>query len=205
MGRTAVTWSANARSAQVRIKDDANAAKQIKEIVGNLPLQLDLQNVVLARIEKIMESAGKSVDGVNGGSLKVQSVKKLPNDAIEIQVSMENLTQNPFGNNIIINGGNVMIRGNINGNIVINGGNVRVNGANNAKDLPDLLDAKGQKFKIHNVANDSVNFVNGSSSRTATIIFQPNPGQAGPRELVLYGTRTHTIAVPFRFENVPLP
>ncbi len=202
MGLATVTW-ANARSTHVRIKDDANSATQIKEMAGNLPLQLDLQNVVLAKMERVMDAAGKSVDGVNGGSLKVQSIKKLPGDAIEIQVSMENLTPNPFGNNVIINGGNVMIRGNI--NVVVNGGNVRVNGANNSKGLPDLLDAKGQKFKINSVANDSVNFVNGSTSRNATIVFQPNPGQAAPRDLVLYGIRTHTIAVPFRFENVPLP
>jgi hypothetical protein len=68
-----------------------------------------------------------------------------------------------------------------------------------------LLDAKGQTFKVASIANDSVNFVNDSNTRSTTIIFQPNPGQAEPRELVLFGTRTHTIAVPFRFEKVPLP
>lgn len=192
------------RFTQFRLKDDATAAKQIKEMAGSLPLQLDLQNVLLARMEKVMESAGKSVNGANAGTLKVASVKKLANDAVEIHVSMENLTPNPFGNNIIINGGNVIIRGNINGGVVIGAGGVRVNGAG-GKDLPDLLDAKGQKFKVASVANDAFTFGNGSWSRGATIVFQPNAGQAEPRELVLFGTRTHTIAVPFRFENVPLP
>ncbi len=193
------------RFTQVRIKDE-HAAKQIKEMAGNLPLQLDLQNVILAKMEKVMDAEGKSAAGANGGTLKVLSLKKLPNDAIEVQVTMENLIPNPFGNNVIINGGNVMIRGNINGNIVINGGNVRINGSGgNAKDLPDLLDAKGQKYKVSSVANDSFNFVNGSCTRSATIVFQPSPGQGEPRELVLFGSRTHTIAVPFRFENVPLP
>jgi hypothetical protein len=198
--------NAGQRFTQVRIKDDAKAARQIKEMAGNLSVQLDLQNVILAKMEKVMESAGKSVDGASGGSLKVQSIKKLPSDAIEIQVTMENLIPNPFGNNIIINGGNVIIRANvqINGGIVIGPNGVRVNGGN-AKDLPDLVDAKGQKFKLGTITNDGFNFVNGSSTRSATIVFQPNPGQAEPRELVLFGTRTHTIAVPFRFENLPVP
>jgi hypothetical protein len=192
------------RFTQIRIKEE-QAAKLVKEMSGELPLQVDLQNVLLARMDKVMDGAGKSVAGANGGTLKVQSVKKLPGDAIEILVTMENLIPSPFGNNIIVNGGNVMIRGNINGNIAINGGGVRVNGGGNGKDLPDLLDAKGQKFKVASIANDSFNFVNGSSTRSATIVFQANAGQAEPRELVVFGTRTHIIAVPFRFENLPLP
>jgi hypothetical protein len=202
---THVGLNSGQRFTQIRIKEE-QAAKQIKAMVGNLPLQVDLQNVILAKMEKIMDSAGKSVDGASGGTLKVQSVKKLPNDATEVQVTMENLIPNPFGNNIIINGGNVIIRGNvqINGGIVIGPNGVRVNGGN-TKDLPDLVDAKGQKFRVASIANDGFNFVNGSSTRSATIVFQPNPGQGEPRDLVLFGTRTHTIAVPFRFENLPLP
>ena len=42
-------------------------------------------------------------------------------------------------------------------------------------------------------------------ARTVTVIFRPNESGAAPSELVLYGTRTHTIDVPFQFENVPLP
>ena len=154
------------RFAQFRIKDGINTPKQIKEMVGNLPVQLDLQNVVLAKMENIMDSAGKSVNGAKGGSLKVQSVKKLPNDAVEIQVSMDDLAPNPFGDNIIINGGNVIIRGNvqINGGIVIGPNGVRVKGGG-TKDLPDLLDAKGQKFKLGSVSNEGINFVNGSQQQ----------------------------------------
>jgi hypothetical protein len=196
------------RSTLVRIKNDGKTPKLIKEMAGNVSVQLDLQNVMLAKVENILKADGKVVDGVNGGALRVQSVKKLPNDAIAVEVVMDNLVPNPFGDNIVFNGrGGIMIRGglNINGGIVIGPNGVRINGGGNARDLPDLLDDKGQKFKISSVANDGYNFVNGSSTRSATIVFAPNPGQGAPRDLILFGTRTHSIAVPFRFENVSVP
>ena len=187
------------------------AAKLLNELTGNLTLQLDLQNEVLAKLDNVMESAGKFAYAANGGRLKVQSIKKLDNGQIEAQVSVENVGGNPFGGNIVVNGnGGVIIRGNViinGGGIVINGNGVRINGngGGNTNDLPSLVDAKGQKFKTVSVSNDSFNMSNGSTSRNATLVFQANPGQAEPSELVLFGTRTHTIAVPFRFENLPLP
>jgi hypothetical protein len=194
------------RFTQIRLKDAERAAKQLKELAGKLTLQVDLQNETLARIDNVVDAAGKSATGANGGTLRVQSVKKLAGGDIEMQVSMENLTANPFGGNVIINGGAVIIRGNVNVRGMIIGPNgVRMNGGGNQGDLPDLLDAKGQKYKVAAVTGDSFSFVNGSASRTATIVYHPSAGQAEPRELVLFGTWTHTIAVPFRFENVPLP
>jgi hypothetical protein len=197
------------RSTQIRVKDGAPTAKQLKSLDGKLTLQLDLQNETLARIDKVLEAAGKSADAAAGGTMKVHSVKKLAGGVIEVQVSLENLVANPFGPNIIVNAnGGIVIRGNvvINGGVVIGPNGVRINGGNgNRSDLPDLVDAKGKKFELGNVSADSFNFVNGSSSRTATILYLPRAGQTEPRELVLFGTRTHTVAVPFRFENLPLP
>jgi hypothetical protein len=195
------------RSAQIRVKDGEQTAKQLKELAGKLTLQLDRQNETLVKIDKVLEAAGKSADSPNGGTMKVRAVKKFASGDIELQVTLDNLTPNPFGDNVIINGGNIIIRGNLNvQGMVIGPGGVRINGGSgSSNDLPDLIDAKGQKYKATKVIGDSFNFVNGSSSRTVTIYFQPNPGQAEPHELVLFGTRTHTIALPFRFENLPLP
>jgi len=195
------------RSTQIRVKDGARTAKQLKELAGKLTLQLDRQNETLVKIDRVLEATGKSADSPNGGTMKVLAVKKFASGDIELQVSLDNLTPNPFGDNVIINGGNIIIRGNVNvQGMVIGPGGIRINGGSgSSNDLPDLVDAKGQKYRATKVIGDSFNFVNGSSSRTVTIFFQPNPGQAEPRELVLFGTRTHTIAMPFRFENLPLP
>jgi hypothetical protein len=190
----------------IRVKAGEQAAKQLKEVAGKLTFQVELKNEMLAKIDKVLESAGKSAAGANGGSLKLLSAKKRNNGNVEMQVALENLTPNPFGPNVVMNGGGVVvIRGNINGRVVIGPGGVQMNGSGNQTDLPDLVDSKGQKFKVAGVSSDSISFVNGSSSRTVTIVYQPNADQAEPRELVLYGVRAHTIAVPFRFESVPLP
>jgi hypothetical protein len=188
------------RFTNIRLKDDGEPAKAIKELVGKLTYQVDLQNEVLARMDKVLGAAGKSVPTSNGGTLKVLGVRKQDADFF-VDVSIEN------ANAVIQGGGAIVIRGNvaIRGGIVVGPGGVRMNGDGTNKDLPDLLDAKGQKFKVVAVTGDSFNFVNGLTTRTATIQFQPNPDQGEPRDLILYGTRTHAIAVPFRFENVPLP
>ncbi|MBI2808331.1 MAG: hypothetical protein HYX68_25365 [Planctomycetes bacterium] len=201
----------HARLVEARIQDGPNAVKQIKELTGNLSFQLDLHQERLAAIANVLTSAGKSAAGKNGGTLRVQSVKKRDDGGVEMQVSIENLTANPFGGNIVFNGnGGVIIRGNnvrIQG-MIIGPNGVQINGGAgnaNANELPVLFDAKGQKFRLGQLLNDNFSFGNGSSSRNATIVFHPNPDQAEPRELVLFGTRTHTIAVPFRFAGVRTP
>ena len=112
---------------------------------------------------------------------------------------MENLTQNPLGNNILINGNVVIMRG-------FNRGWAGANvAAGNPNELPALIDAKGQKCPVVNVTRESTNIINGVYARTLTIVYRPNESNAEPAELVLFGTRPHMIDVPFRFENVRLP
>ncbi len=195
------------RFAQLRIKEGADAAKQIRLLAGKLTYQVELQNVTLAKIDKVLDATGRTVTTSNGGTLKVNSIRKKEGDFYVVDVALENCSPNPLGNNVLINGGAIIIRGNVNiqGGMIIGPGGVRMNGSGNTKDLPDLVDAKGEKFKVVNVDNDAFSFVNGGSSRSAQILFQANPGQAEPSELILFGTRTHTVTVPFRFENVPLP
>ncbi|MBM3996418.1 MAG: hypothetical protein FJ303_20035 [Planctomycetes bacterium] len=200
-------WIPNQRMAQIRVKDE-HAAKVLKELTGKLALQLDLQNEVLAKVDNVLDAAGKSADGSNGGRLRITSVNKRPNGAVEVEVALENLTPNPFGGRIFVNGGGgVVIRGNVivnGGGIVIGPNGVRVTGSGGDADLPDLRDAKGEKF-TRTVLSESTNIANNSVSRQARLLFAPNANQAEPAALVLIGTRTHTITLPFRFENVELP
>ncbi len=196
------------RFTQFRIRNDDRAAKAIKELAGKLAYQLDIQNELLAKVENILSAGGISAATTNGGTLRVLGVRKQDDEVVFVDVTLENTAPNPYANNIIFNGnGGVIIRGlNVRGGIVVGPGSVRINGGDGSnKDLPDLVDAKGQKFKVGTATAENFNFTNGGVTRTATIQFLPHPGQAEPRQLVLFGTRTHTITVPFRFENVPLP
>jgi hypothetical protein len=189
------------RHVELRVQESAQLSERLNEIAGTLIVQLDLANEVLAKVEKILDAGGKTVAGANGGSMKVASVKKLPNGNVEVQVALENVTPNPFGGNIIINGGgNIVIRGN---GIVIGGrgGAQRIGGM--PSDLPALLDAKGQKFALAAIPSQSTAINNGTFTRHATMLFHPIAGQTEPSELVLFGSRTHTIGVPFRFQDLP--
>ncbi len=193
-------------SAQFRFKNPGHAVA-IKELSGQFAITVDLQNEIVAKFPDILNAAGKSAGGSNGGELTVLAIQKTPAGDYEVRVSMNGLTPSPFGNNIVINGaGGVIIRGNvqINGGIVIGPNGVRMGGTGNRKDLPDLVDAKGQKFQVLTVTADTTTINNGGVVRTATIVYRPNPGQDTPRDLILFGTRNHAIAVPFRFENVDL-
>jgi len=178
------------RHVQMRVKSQT----QLKEVVGSLAFQLEMQNEVLAKVENVLHSEGKTVDGVNGGGMKVLSAVKQDNGNVEVQVWMVNLTSTPLGG-IAINRGNAIPR--INGR--------RILGSASRADMPDLLDAKGQKYLVSNIPSASALINNGMLTRTATIVYQPNPGQTEPRDLVLFGAKTHTIAVPFRFEKLTVP
>ena len=194
------------RHTQIRLKESDLSTKTLKELAGKLTLQIDLKNETIARVEKILEASGRSVAGANGGTLKIQAIRKVGAD-IEVQAILENLTANPLGNNIFVGGGRVVIQGNVAvRNIMIGPGGVRVAGGGaDGQDVPDLIDARGQKFKVASVNESDINIINNAWSRTVTILYRPNPDQAAPSELVLLGTRRHTVAVPFQFENVPLP
>ena len=201
-------WSPEVhRVTEIRVKEGPAAARQVKELAGELTVQVELQNEVIVRLDKVLDAAGKSADGAGGGTLRLESLDRRANGHLELQITMNNLTPNPFGNNVIFNGnGGAIIRGNVGfkGGMIVGPNGVRINGGDQ-RDLPNLVDAKGEKFKVAAVLAESTNLNNGSISRSVRLVYQPNPNQAEPRELVLFGTRTHSIGVPFRFENVPLP
>jgi hypothetical protein len=192
----------SSRPGLIRLKEES-AGRHLKQLAGQLTLQADLANETLARIDKVMNATGRSVGGANGGTLSVQAIRKVGDD-IEVEVTMENLTPNPFGGRIFVGGGNVVIRG----NVAVNGnGGFRINGlgSNSGGEFPDLLDARGEKYQLVGATSDGMNIANGTWSRTVTLLYHPGPNQTAPADLVLFGTRTHTIGVPFQFQDVPLP
>jgi hypothetical protein len=182
------------RNTQIRLKEGEQAARLLKEVTGKLTLQVELANEAIVKVDQILQASGRTVQGIGGGTMRIDAVHKVGDD-VEIKVTMDDLNPNPFGGNAFNNG--VFLRGN---NVLIRGGGMGVRA-----EMPHLLDAKGQKFIIADFSTQGTNLANGSVSQTATILYRPNPQQGAPSELVVFGTVMHTIAAPFRFENVPLP
>jgi hypothetical protein len=198
------------RVATIRVKEGPNPGRQLKELIGSVTLQVEMQNEIIAKIDNVLEAAGKSAAGANGGSLRLESIDKRANGSIEMQITMNDLTPNPYANNVFFGGGGgIVIRGGgaiaINGRMIVGPNGVVINGNGNQQETPDLVDAKGEKFRAGVVLSESTSINNTNVARSLRVLFQPNTTQAAPRDLVLFGTRTHSIGVPFRFENVPLP
>ena len=124
--------------------------------------------------------------------MTLDSIRKLDSGEIEAQVSMENLTQNPLGNNLI-NGNVIVVRGNANvrGGF---GGNLPASTAPAIPTrLPALVDALGQKLPVANVTRESTNIINGTFARSLTVIYRPNESNADPTGA---GAVWHTDAYP---------
>ena len=91
---------------------------------------------------------------------RVKEVKGIGNDRVQIAIDSPP-GQNPFGNAIF---GNGVIQ--IQGGVMIAGGR----GFNNAGNLPDLLDAKGNKFQVVQIPG----------------LFTKVAGQFAPRKVILF-------------------
>jgi hypothetical protein len=198
------------RSATVSLRKGEKPAQALKELSGTLTAQVTLPNEVLASIENVLKEDGRSADGKNGGTLRVNSVEKLANGDYRLQLKMENLDNaDPF-NNFRWNAGraNLVFQANVinvQGNVVIGGRAIAGDGLVAARQgLPELLDVKGNKYQIVALPSLETRINNDQMVRIATVHYRPAAGSGEPSRLVLHGNRTVTFPVPFRFENVPL-
>jgi hypothetical protein len=194
----------------VHFKNGAKESKTLKELVGKVGVQILTPTEPLVVVKNVLNAAGTSASGKDGGKLEIVSISRENNDQYRVQVRVD-LPQgmNPFGvnGNVIINNGNgvVIIRQvqvNGGGNVIIQ--NRRVVRSGVGQHTPMLVDAKGKEFNLVATPNSSLRGINGKFSQELTLIFQANPGQGEPSQMVLSGERIETMDVPFRFENVPL-
>lgn len=183
------------RTALLRLRRGKEASKTLKELSGTLAAQVTMPNEVLASLDNVLK--GGKVASKGGGTLQVNRIDKQSNGDYRVQVTIEQ-TGNPLGGNVVINGGGVIM---INGNVRIGGGWNR--GLPNSG-MPELHDAKGGKYQLAGVQSMGTRISNGQFARIATVLYRPQAGQGEPSRMVLYGSRSVSVPISFRFENVPL-
>lgn len=181
------------RPLPVRLKLGDKKADSLKELNGTLTALVQLPPEPLVVVENVLKSAGQTAKGKNGGSLNVQSIDKTGNNEYKVQMTIENMGQNPFN-------GNVQIIGNVQIQMAIGGGVV-----GNNQGMPELVDANGKAYQVTQIPARSMQINNGQIRQTVTVVYRANSGQGEPARLVINGTRTTSIAVPFAFKDVPLP
>lgn len=180
----------------------AKPSKMIKELTGTVTAQVVIPNEVLAKVDKVMDAAGKTVNAANGGSITIDGVEKQGDGSYKIKVKLDNMQPNPFGGM----GGGIVINGGIAFDIGVGPGGVVGGpaGTGASRGLPDLEDAKGNKYQFAGVASMRTNVNGGMISQEATCIYRPAAGAGDPARLVMYGNRSVNFQVPFSFKDVPV-
>ncbi len=169
-------------------------SKALKELSGSVTAQVMGPREPLITLSNVLKAAGESVKDKNGATMRLIAIEKTGGGDYKAQVYMEDRTaQNGMGGIVINNNGAVRIR-----KPLILGGVMETQG------LPELVDAKGNKYIIHNTPSRRLSINNRISTQEITIIFSPQSGQGEPERLVLYGSRPITVTIPFSFENIPL-
>jgi hypothetical protein len=176
----------------------AKPAKTLKELVGTFTTQMVAPPEDLGTLTNLLQAAGQSVQGKDGGTLKLNAIEKLANGDYQLGIALETpLDPRMFGGMLMRNG-MVQIR-----QIQIQIG-VSVSANLNSSGLPNVLDAKGNKLTAVKLLTQSANFSNGRNAQDMTIIFHRPAGVGEPNRLVYHGTRLVNVTVPFAFRDVPL-
>jgi hypothetical protein len=190
----AVAMAPRQQKASLYFNAGDKKSRAIKELSGSVTAQVMGPREPLLTLDNVLKAVGESVKDKNGATMRLVAFEKTGGGDYKAQVFMEDRTaQNGIGGVVINNNGLVRIR-----KPFVLGGVMESQG------LPDLIDAKGNKYIIHNAPARRLNLNNGISTQEITIIFSPQSGQGEPERLVLYGSRPITVTIPFSFENIPL-
>ena len=180
----------------LRLRLGSRLATRLKEVQGTMAVHLLTAPQTIATLDRVLQSAGKSVKGSNGTVLSLKEVQSLPGGRwrLRVQISIPHMEGQPvfFGgwapqwqfwgggppaeedNSSPGNGGPLLLL-DVNGHLV-------------------------QRTEMENLDDG-----NGGMDGEIRLTFQPAPGQAEPARLVLQGRRSVLLDVPFHFHDVPLP
>jgi len=191
------------QQAPIRLKAGGQPSGTLKELTGTVRVEVLTPPEPLITVDDVLKSAGKTINGSNGGTLTVQEVKRDEDGQVKLQVELVQPADmnggNPLGGNLQIQGA-----GQIRVGVVQIGGNVIA--GNPGADLGlSLLDAKGQPFQLVSNPIRQWKINNNQVSHELTLHFKPQPGQAEPAKLIHSGVRLAVMEIPFSLKDVPLP
>jgi len=169
-------------------------AKRLKELAGSLSAHVLIPDSTLAKIDNVLQAKGKSADIKGGGRLLVDVIEKASDTEYRLVIKLENLPGGANGGpNFAVNGNRL---------IAVNGGF--------GDYQPLLVDANGNRLALAGgpSLNQESDPMTGMITKTTVDVryrIDPGPDHGEPARLVLIGTHIATVAIPFRFVDVPLP
>jgi hypothetical protein len=178
----------------LRLRLGSRPATKLKDVQGTVTVRLSTAPETIATLDRVLQSAGKSVKGSNGTVLSLVEVQPLKGGRWRLRVQID--VPQAEAQNFFFGGIQAMPWGI--GNME---GPEEASSPGNGGPLL-LLDTNGHLVRRTEVENlDDGNGMEGAFRLT----YQPAPGQAEPSRLVLQGRRSVLVEVPFHFQDVPLP
>jgi hypothetical protein len=184
----------------LNIQAGERPAARLKELSGSFTAQVVAAPEALITLDNVLKASGDPVHGKNGGLLKLNSIEKLASGDYQVRVHLESPPlANPMAGMILGNG--VIQVQQIQIQVGAFGGPPSVADVHS---LPELLDTHGNKFDAIQVPSRRMNIINGTVTQDMTILYRGQIGQSDPDRLVVHGSHTVNVAIPFVFHNVAL-
>ncbi len=177
------------RLVPVRLRQAEKPAKRLKELTGSIVAQVKTEAQPLVIVDNILKSAGKTVNGPHGGSIRVLEVTK-QEGILRIKVLVETAGRGltdapvvPFGGTIIINGKRL-------------GEEELLSSQNFA-----LLDAKGKPYRVEKAVHTGVRTTTAHEYEFSYLL----EDQGEPMKFEYRDRRVLFVEVPFTLKDVTLP
>ena len=174
----------------IHLKKGEREAKFLKEISGTITTHVLLEPKPLITVTDVLKSAGKTVKGTDGGSIKISAINVRGMLGVEVYFELEP----PEG--AALTGKQLSCSRSAEGVVLSN-----TNAADSPHQELTLLDDKGSFLPLISVG---VNTSPGMMTEYSLTCL-PQKDQGLPAKLVFSVSKGATIGVPFTLKNVPLP
>lgn len=187
------------RDIPVRLKAGEKPSGMLKEVKGAFAAQVQTPLQPILTLDNLFKSAGRTLVGEDGESLKLIAAERKPNGDVYVQVELSDVSTA----NVVWAMRKGIMRPN--GVRFANGMIRRGGGADSANPATLVLqDAEGYSFPLKK--QDEEQGINGNAlTRQISCTYESGKGLGEPRRLVYCSRRMIIIDVPFTLKDVPLP
>jgi hypothetical protein len=182
----------NPRHLPIRLQRGEKPSRLLKELSGTLIALVQGPLEPLATIDNVFESAGQTVQGAGGSTVKVVEANRPEGEELRLRVYVDSPPRG-LDDGSFIPSTMVMV---VNGRRIGNDTEEPLSGPNFA-----LFDQKGRRLPT---LRAQMTGKRSGAAREYELIYQVEEG-AEPRRFVFIGRRTAVVEVPFALHDVPLP
>lgn len=176
------------RLTTVALTKGAKEARSLKELSGTVTACILAEPQPLITVANVLKSAGKTVKGQNGGSIRVVNASRAVNGQFQLRVVLKYPDA--------VAQAARMFRVSLGGErLILDDG-----AAASAQHELTVEDASGNLLTLAGMGVNSR-----ADAVELALVYHPQKGQGAPAKLALSATKSVTVEVPFTLKDVPLP